>query len=285
MSNAIKDMKFDILITTFGKTEEEILSFLKFNNIHGSIYVGNQKSNVYSKKIIDLGTDIIRIYNLTNSGVSKNRNFLLMKATSDYVIFLDDDIKIIDYKINIDFDGTIAYRFNVSSNNPNRPIKDINSNKFLKFVDVKSYGVWGIFFPREFLIKNNVFFNEYIGPGCLINHGEDSLFLHDFLDCGKIYQVSRELFIAEQKESTWRGKNRNLELELISHGFVFGIMFGVKSYLFLTYSLIKNKNEYLNINLLNRLKFAFFGYKLSKKASNGIDIDDINYLINLKLDS
>lgn len=260
-------MKYDILITTVGKNREQLLLLLNANNIFGNILIGNQGNNTYSEETIFQKNRNVRIFNLTNKGVSRNRNFLLKKATSDFVLFLDDDVRIINNKFDAFIpDFNKAYRFNLISENRHRPIKQINGKSKLAFKDLKSFGVWGIFFPRKILVENKLNFNELVGPGCSINHGEDSLFIKDFLKVGDIYQVDDCCFSVSQIESTWQGDNRDIIAELISHGFVYGFLFGCRTVAFLPYHLFKKRKMYGGVSFYMSCKIAFKGYKLYKEA-------------------
>lgn len=246
-------MTFSYLITTIDKTEDEILSIVSKSNIKGTILIGNQNSEKYSAKTIKNQDNETYIFNLTGKGVSKNRNFLLSKATSDYVVFLDDDVSFLDnaqvcieQKINNASSEYFAYRFNSLSNNNERPIKQIKKNGCVSFFQLRNFGVWGIFFNRLFLIKNNLIFDEDVGPGTSINHGEDFLFIRDFLKKNKIYQFNDCGFLIEQNDSTWTGQNRDFVRELFSHGFLYKRAFGIFWHLFLFIHFSKHKALYQN---------------------------------------
>lgn len=258
-------MTCDILITTLNKTKSEILSLLEKNNIFGSVLVGNQGNKTHSEEsIVDKNREV-RIFNLTSRGVSKNRNYLLKQSSADYVIFLDDDVTITNYDFNIaNFDGKNAYRFNLTSKNSERPIKQITKQMQLNFNDVKSFGAWGIFFPRKILIDGKLTFNEFVGPGCKINHGEDSLFLFEYLQKNHVIQINKCCFEVDQDISTWRGESRNLANELISHGFLYATMFGKKAKFYLLYHLIKNRRSYKQLSFIKTFSISKKGVALFK---------------------
>ena len=140
------------------------------------------------------------IVNQTGSGVSKNRNTILKYATSEYVTFVDDDMILTEKKERIfslldNFSECDAIRFNCISSNVDRPIKQIKKNGYVNFRKMKSFGTWGIFYKRSVLIETNIVFRENIGPGNYINHGEDTLFVYDFLKSNrKIYQIKLPIF-------------------------------------------------------------------------------------------
>lgn len=221
----------DYLLTTVGKTQQELRNIVSELNIKGRVLIGNQ--GFESDSIIN---DIVHgckitIFNMTGFGVSKNRNKLLSEASSEYVTFLDDDMYFQD-EMQLNVEKTLeshrynAVRFNVVSDNINRPIKLLTKQGYVGFRQLSSFGVCGIFYKRDFLKENNINFNEKIGPGTDINHGEDGLFNNTFLKHSKIYCFPQIAFHAKQIESTWHGKNRNLEKELISHGYIYYLLYG-----------------------------------------------------------
>ena len=223
-------MTVQYLLTSVNKTRNEIISLLESLNIHGNILVGNQLMNNDLEYEIKTDKYIAKVFDMTSKGVSKNRNFLTLKSTADYITYLDDDMyfevgaqekleKILE-KNKYD-----AVRFNVLSDNSSRPIKLLSKQGYVCFRHLSSFGVWGIFYKRQFLIDFNVFFRENIGPGTEINHGEDSLFNKTFLKKSKIYSVPLLAFHAKQSMSTWQGENRNLELEMFSHGYVYQLLY------------------------------------------------------------
>lgn len=225
-------MTFQYLMTVVAKTKDEIKLILDNANIEGSFLVGNQLSKCYEEYEINCSTYRAVVYNLSNKGVSKNRNFLLNKATADYVTFLDDDM----YMPNGSqkrIEETLAtlsqyncVRFNVVSDNKNRPIKFIKKRQSVSFRQLSSFGVCGCFYKRQFLVNHKLLFNEKIGPGTSINHGEDSLFQKEFTNYAKVWCIPEIAFHARQDTSTWQGKQRDLEKELVSHGYIYYWLYG-----------------------------------------------------------
>ena len=249
-------MTFDYLVTTINKTEEEILNMIDKMNISGSILIGNQNSQQNTTKTLVKGKTKVVLFNLIGKGVSKNRNFLLKKSASDYVVFLDDDISFINNSQSI-MESLIesnsgryrAYRFNSYSTNLDRPIKQIKKDKELSLMDLKNFGVWGIYFNRKNLLKKNILFDENVGPGSIINHGEDFLFLKSFVDIkdNKMIQFKQCGFLIKQEHSTWTGSNRDVVRELFSHGYVYKKAFGAMWFFYLLFHLTKHNKNYSSI--------------------------------------
>lgn len=244
-------MTFSYLITTINKTEEQILSIVSKANVKGIVLVGNQNSESYSEKLIIDQNIEIHIFNILGKGVSKNRNLLLSKANSDYVTFLDDDVsflndsqRIMEEMVERTSGKFNAHRFNSMSINDQRPINQIEKNGTVTMMELRNFGVWGIYFNRLFLIKNSLRFDENVGPGSIINHGEDFLFMKEYLKKNKIYQHNYCGFSIEQKDSTWNGKNRDVIRELFSHGFLYKRSFGIFWRQFLFVHFLKHKGLY-----------------------------------------
>ncbi len=264
-------MNFEYLVTTFKKNKDEIEQILESLNISGNILVGNQSQIQYSEYEIKREKYNAVIYNLTSVGVSRNRNFLLSKSNARYVTFIDDDMSFIDdsqkkVESNVINLNTKAVRYNVVSLNEKRPIVSIEKVGYHNFKSLKSYGSWGIFYDRLFLSKNKIYFNENIGPGTSINHGEDSVFIHDFLKHSKIWCEKNAAFYIAQNESTWQNENRDLKKEILSHGYIYHLLFGKKALLYGILHLFKHRSNYLdkNFKFKNYMHFFKEGIKLAK---------------------
>ena len=270
----------DYLLTFVGLTEDEIVSLVKKTNIKGHLIIGNQKCSKYSETHIKLPDCVIDIFNLTSKGVSRNRNFLLEKSQSDYVSFLDDDISlnaeslnVIDKKLQDIAKKDTSIRFNVVSTNPKRPIRQLSYSKKLKLFNLRQFGVWGIYFNREYLIKNNLRFREYVGPGTSINHGEDYIFLSDYFKSGgKMIQFDEVAMFAKQQESTWQGENRNIQNELFAHGHNYRILYKNMAKLFLLIHMLKHKKYYQNkdFTFMQTYKIGVEGIKFRKSIEKGL---------------
>lgn len=219
---------FEYLVTTYRKTNDEILSILKASNIKGKILVGNQ-CDVDETISFKTDTQDITIFHQKSIGVSKNRNFLLRKATSKFVTFVDDDQIYFDVQDRIEKEAIAndlpAFRVNVVSDNQARRIRTFKKGK-LSIRQVGGIGVWGIFFKREKLLEHKLFFDENIGPGQKLNHGEDSIYL---LECKKhfnIVQFDMLGFHLLTEESMWVNEQRDLNIEMFSHGYLYFRMYG-----------------------------------------------------------
>lgn len=242
-------VSIDYLVTTVKKSRDEILDIIHSLNVNGNIIVGNQGCETNEIiKMVDENCKIT-ILNQVGFGVSKNRNAILSYSKADYVSFLDDDMYFEKERQNQveklleqnQYDGV---RFNVVSDNIDRPIKQLGKKGYVGFRSLSSYGVWGIFFKRDFLVKNKILFNENIGPGTEINHGEDGLFNKTFTKHSKIFSIPCVAFHVKQTESTWHDTNRDLNKELVSHGYNYHLLYGKKAKIMATLFLITHMKCY-----------------------------------------
>lgn len=270
----------DYLITVVDFSQEKIASLIKKTNIKGHVLVGNQKSKVYSEIHLDIGDAKVDIYNLDSKGVSLNRNFLLTKSQADYVTFLDDDIffspnylESIEAELDKEWPNNYSIRFNVLSLNNLRRIKQINKARNVGLFDLRQYGVWGGLFNRKYLINNNLFFREYIGPGTSINHGEDYIFLSDYFKSGgKMWQSREAIMYAEQQDSTWQGKNRDIKKELFAHGHNYRLLYKKRSSIYLLIHMLKHIRYYKNkeYSFFKTYKLGLEGIRFRKDIEKGL---------------
>lgn len=129
-------------------------------------------------------SDIIRVFNNENKGLSYSRNFGIRNSTGKYIMFVDSDDFIIDINIvekfveilereNSDFIYTSYCRFedgeedivteNLPINIKDNDIKDKNGIEVLSLlISKKSYhhAAYLKICKRDFLINNNLYFKE-----------------------------------------------------------------------------------------------------------------------------
>ena len=235
-------MKFQYLITVVKKNVDELENIVKRLNINGDIIIGNQMMEEDTEYELSCYGCSVRVFNMSNKGVSKNRNFLVLHSSADFITFLDDDMYFVEgaqekAETLLSSSKYNAIRFNGVSDNLNRPIKQIQKKGIIKFKHLSSFGVCGIFYKREFLINHNLLFNEDVGPGTIINHGEDAIFNKCFCKKEKIYSFPLAAFHATQTDSTWHTEKRDLETELFAHGYVYYLLYkyyaNIRSIIFL----------------------------------------------------
>ena len=239
----------DFLVTTVGKTQDEIVSIVLKDGLYGNVIVGNQRACDESVCTFKMDNLVLTIVNMQSIGTSKNRNTLLKYSKSMYVTFWDDDAILFP-----EFKGSLsaflakaekydAVRFNTKSDNNERPIKIIKKSKKISFWELKSFGVLGVFFKRDILLKQKLIFNERIGPGTEIDHGEDTVFLRSFLRNNNIFQFNNIIMHISQDDSCWFQQDKSLKY-YFSQGYVYYLLFGYHSRFFAFLYMLKSRDGF-----------------------------------------
>lgn len=272
-------MKIEYLCSVHGMSETEILEFLNKLNICGKIFVLNQQAKI--DRSYELVTEKYQatIFDSTEKGVSKSRNKLMDISKADYITFIDNDMSFIGSSLP-EIEDIIfkkkekCIRFNITSENQERKTKLLHKEGYVGFNKIKSFGLHGCFFKRTFLIENKIYFDEDIGPGKYINHGEDTIFLKTFLCYSKIYSCKQEIFAISHNKSTWRGENRDIHQEMISHGYVYSILFPKTKRIRLFSFIFLHKNTFpASYTIIQLYKWAVIGVKKYKEEKVGINLD------------
>lgn len=158
--NKLSEDDYEIIVIDDG-SDFDVKSFLETNNLIRDNY---------------------RFIKQENMGVSCARNNGISIAKGDWIIFcdaddiLEDNINKHSNELNESIDFLYSDYFKESKNN-RKIIKledSLNKDEYIKklLCHPNLYGtIWGKLFRRDFLIKNNITFNEDI------SHGEDSIFL------------------------------------------------------------------------------------------------------------
>lgn len=162
----------------------------------------------------------VRTIRKENQGVSATRNCGLKNAAGHYICFIDCDdwvekdyLSILHQSI-VSFDGDCA-RCNHVEHFPNRlenkhylPESDRNGNLNRLMVDELPGMIWCRLIRRNFLLENDIYFDESIG------FGEDTIFVSRiYLATEKIVSVEDELYhYNRSNESSAIGK-MNIEKE------------------------------------------------------------------------
>lgn len=189
-------MKLEILLSTLNFDKRN------FNNM-----------NISTKCIIVNECDIERyekyknahIYNITKLGTSISRNYALSKASSDIVLFCDDDVvyeknfeKIVIDEFEKNKDADIIF-FNLKSN---REYKENRKSKRLHFYNILRYGCYNMAVRRDSL--GNIRFNELFGGNSIYGSGEDTLFIVDaYKNKLKLYSSKEYIGEVNHVNSSW----------------------------------------------------------------------------------
>lgn len=202
-----KELTVQVLVATMN--QENFQSLPQYLNLQTEAIIGNQcthmtpVNNFYHGSY--LGNDMYWL-NFQEKGVGLNRNNALMRATSDIVVFSDDDMTFID--------GYEEIVVSLFLENPKADIIIFNiietpqkRRRTLKAHYTKKcgYGCARIACRRESIMKHGIFFNLNYGGGGCYSHGEDSIFLSECKRKGlKILLVPESIArLNESRESTW----------------------------------------------------------------------------------
>ena len=242
-------------------------------NLQTDAVIANQACTNTKSEIIENGNKFLMITTDTR-GVSLNRNIGISNSTADVIVFADDDQVFVDGYATMVLDGFAKYpdadaiKFYCESTNPKKPLSYKNPGCWKKAVrlDLTSAGVLGIAVKREFLEKNNIRFNEFIGPGNEIYCGEDTAFIVDLFRYDANIYLSPELIsYVNQSDSTWfKGFN---EQYFISVGYVYATIYGALACLVALRRCIVMRKKTKDFSSFQMYKLMFKGIMKQRKTS------------------
>lgn len=256
-------MNLDLIVTTIDKKEFNSLSYM---NIQSDAIICNQcgKDSISSFKT---GNSNILFLSSSTRGKSINQNLGIIYSNKDILLFSDDDLILEDgyenqvitfFEKHPDAD---AVKFYCESLNSDRKLgfkKPLKTRKVRK-TQIMSAGTPMLAVRRDFLIKNNIWFNITIGPGTSCPNGEDGVFFSDlFKNNVKFYVCPTLLAYVKQDDSTWyKGIN---EEYFVNCGLIYRMIYGDFSMLFII-------RKALIFTIKRKTKFHFFYMiKLMKKG-------------------
>lgn len=265
----------ETLITVVGLTKEQLKDYLVRQNCSGKVLIGNQCGRTGSYELSNEKCQAT-IFEFDDIGVSRNRNNLFERATADVITFADGDAIFPDNYLDLVYEridlieGNGAIRFNIESLNEKRPIKQLPyDGKFVRFNDLRSFGVCGFFIEKKHALEKKLTFNEDLGPGGRFTHGEDSSYLHDFFQRGgRCLQFRDVIYCVEQKESSWQ--NKDIKMDLVSHGYVLTKLYGFMSLAAIYVFGYRHRNDFPGYGYSDVIKLMKSGRKIflqEKKAA------------------
>ena len=268
-------MKLETLVSTMGKSQEEIIKLCRKMNIKTDAIIVNQKVDTNSKQNYLINDKKVTIINSLEKGLSKSRNELLYNANADIGLIADDDLVYLD-----GYDEIIKKAYGENSEadiicfkvyKGEKPFKKYrNKQKKINFIKSFQKSSVEITYKINSIIKNNIKFDENFGAGAKnYTAGEENIFLVDCLRKGlKIIYIP--IFIArldDTKESNWfRGydyqyfKTKGAVFYRISRFWYF--------LLILQFAIRKYKLYKKNIGIYKAIKYMLEGvkeYKYEKK--------------------
>lgn len=148
-------------------------------SVDDSLSICKQYQNKYNNFVI---------YSQSNSGICQSRNLGIKKANGKYIIFIDQDDKLLDSSLNNLIDAINQYKTNIviaskifTEIDENGDIikrniyqysndKIDDKNRILNLIlnfnnDCIASHIWNCIYDREFLIDNNIMFDSYFKMG------------------------------------------------------------------------------------------------------------------------
>ena len=230
-------MKLSIIISALGKNLYKISDWItkEIVNEVDEIIIIIQDSKGFIREV-NLFREIgINCLISDAIGLSKSRNHGINSSRSDFIWFLDDDIKTDINKIKIVKSNIInnkadIYTFRIALDNEGNLYKKYyNFNLFTKLSFLKISSI-EIVVSRFFIKDNNILFDERFGLGSKYPKGEENLFI---LDCyahkARIMHIPKIIVIHESPIARIVQNNKK---SLMAQGFI------AKKYNFLGFFLI-----------------------------------------------
>lgn len=200
-------MTLEVLVATMNQSDFTLVEKM---NIQSDVIFANQcEKNEFQKR--DIQGKNVAMVSTDTRGVGKNRNFALLYAAADILLFSDSDLRYVngyadmifsEFKRCKDADAII---FSYNRTIQGKVVSQLNfKDKKLSFFNAFRVGTVCIAVKRASVKKYNIHFSELFGGGCKYGCGEDSLFMRDlFRNKCKVYSSSKILFDCEQGRSTW----------------------------------------------------------------------------------
>lgn len=212
--------ELQVLICTYGQSGLKRLARIRRPQVEGVEYlVALQLPDSTPISVPDeLKRSDIRIFNHRSKGLSRNRNFILGKATAPLILISDDDLiytpanlrNIIgSFRRNSDAD---ILTFDHTSQGRNK--KDFSEEFDLSKPPVGYYLTSFELAMRRESLPAGIRFNEHFGVNAIFPAGEEELFLHDLLAAGLKGRYI-PVAIAEHPDAT-TGERRNGTPEFIA---------------------------------------------------------------------
>ncbi|MEW6992714.1 glycosyltransferase [Colwelliaceae bacterium MEBiC 14330] len=206
-----------------------------------------------------------------SQGLSKNRNNCLSQATSDILIFADDDVQysssqlamlIQMFEDNKTIDG-VTFKIDTKSEKAFKKYKNHsfkhNSMSIMKVSSIE------IALRRTFIVENQLAFDERFGLGTKFPSSEENIFLHDALNKNATFLFIPKFVVSHPAESS--GKLwYNIRL-IEAKGALFRRLYGLKGLALLIIFALKKWPEYrVHISFLKFCKLSLSSFlQLEKK--------------------
>ncbi|WP_024597825.1 glycosyltransferase [Pseudoalteromonas sp. TAE56] len=161
----------------------EILKADKSNFVNEVIIMAQFESE-NSNEIL---TEKVKLFKSMDKGLSKSRNFLMSNSSSDYIWLLDDDVSISEEQIknveaiinNIKYECTDVFIGKIlTAGTSNTPFKNYSKER-KGIIGLLQTSSIEIILNRNFIVENNIKYDERLGLGAMYPCGEENFFLID----------------------------------------------------------------------------------------------------------
>jgi len=190
----------EILIATMNRSNFEFLqSMFLFSGFYNfNILIVNQTTK---DTILKSDLDTIKVINVFEKGLSKNRNLALQNATKPLILLTDDDVvfelnfelKVIKaFNENVEHDGFRFQFLNGKGNLAKKYPREFQSK--LSKLQILNTSSIELVFKRESVLNKALLFDVDFGLGTIFNMGEEAIFVSDAIKKGlKIGFVPEEI--------------------------------------------------------------------------------------------
>lgn len=225
MKEKAEDIQLQVLICTFGRDGIESVAAGKHPETPGVEYLVSWQAS----DGIDVPEALLRhdftIHRTDTTGLSKNRNNALARASAPLILISDDDVDytaegltavINSFQANPDAD-LLVFRFYCNKGNKFYP-----DHSFSLRLPPKGYYTSSIEIAlrRNSLADHNIWFNENFGIGAIFPSGEEDILIKDCLDAGLTGRFI-PMTIARHDADTTSHKNLSLPTRPQTRGAIF----------------------------------------------------------------
>lgn len=254
--------ELQVLLATMNRNDFSIADAM---NISCGAVIANQADR---ESVETNGT--LKMITTKTRGVGLNRNIALLAATSELVLFADDDVVYHDdmpeavvaaFRENPDAD-VLIFGMDIVRNGIVTEKRHLKKRR-LHLWNSMRFGTYTIAARREALLKHNITFHQCFGGGCKYGSGEDSLFLKACFDHKlRVYSHEYVLGTCCKDTSSWFiGYN---EKYFYDKGVLMRYLFPKNPWLMALYFGIRFKRE-SQLGAMQRVKWMLSGIRGGKR--------------------
>ncbi len=260
--------KIQVLVATMHQND---FSLVHQMNIRCDAILANQ-AECENRQVQNFTFGKVTMITTAQRGVGRNRNTALDSATSDILLFADDDVIYQNdmpmavteaFQSNPDAD-VIIFSMDYTRNGQLIEQRHLQKHRMHLYNSLR-FGAVSIAVRRSSMEKAGIRFNENFGGGCKYSSGEDSLFLRDcYRNRLHVYSHDYVLGRCARDSSSWfTGYNKKY---FFDKGVLMGCLFPRFSYLMTLYFAIRFKRK-TEISAIQRIRLMYRGLLESKHVN------------------